>query len=541
MELLKELTPEDLFQAFRDSLEKGDNDISRAALEIFKKTENKGKFLTPTIEFINEEPNDKVINWGSNVLIIIGGDEAFQALQKLLDRTSHSDEDKKTYVFTRYYAVKALCLLSTNEKRQEILIDFATRISQDNNEGLLARAGALAILSRKKDKVAGDKLKNWLSNPKEFAITYHTLRALREIPLQDMEDPVLNILRTTDHFEHKREAISVLGNCRNSIAVVRALGDIIRTNPNSNLRLSAIRSLINISSKESVPDLLKGLTDKNAEVRVRAATAIKAILSKEDAISRVIEEALNKETIDALIGYFVEALRIIDLERKDCVNILSKEINQEDRGRSQCAEQILIELGGWAAIQKLNQRQNTLNALDRLLKESEDIVKKTFEDTIRQAKINFYFALCVNILIVFIGISLIVISIWQVSVDPTNFEKWVLAGAAGVFGLIINMYFNNPRKNAREDLTCLMDVNIIFLSFLRQLNEIDATFKHAYLESKSFGTSEMSETVGKIQSTMHHSLRMAAGYLGNSVNLNETGQSLTETASLSDNVIPIEA
>jgi len=75
-------------------LEKGIIDISRAALEIFKKLKIKASF-DPYYRFINEEPNDKVINWGSNVLIIIGGDEAFQALQKLLDRTSHSDEDKK--------------------------------------------------------------------------------------------------------------------------------------------------------------------------------------------------------------------------------------------------------------------------------------------------------------------------------------------------------------------------------------------------------------------------------------------------------------
>ena len=32
---------------------------------------------------------------------------------------------------------------------------------------------------------------------------------------------------------------------------------------------------------------------------------------------------------------------------------------------------------------------------------------------------------------------------------------------------------------------------MVFLGFLRRLNEIDATFKHAYLESEEFGTADM--------------------------------------------------
>ena len=55
-------------------------------------------------------------------------------------------------------------------------------------------------------------------------------------------------------------------------------------------------------------------------------------------------------------------------------------------------------------------------------------------------------------------------------------------------GILITMFFNNPRRNAREDLTTLMNVNVIFLGFLRRLNQIDATFKYAYIESRSFGT-----------------------------------------------------
>jgi hypothetical protein len=49
---------------------------------------------------------------------------------------------------------------------------------------------------------------------------------------------------------------------------------------------------------------------------------------------------------------------------------------------------------------------------------------------------------------------------------------------------------------ARNDLTTLVNVNVLFLGFQRQLNEIDATFKHAYIEGSDFGGDDMQLTVG---------------------------------------------
>jgi hypothetical protein len=56
-------------------------------------------------------------------------------------------------------------------------------------------------------------------------------------------------------------------------------------------------------------------------------------------------------------------------------------------------------------------------------------------------------------------------------------------------------------------------VNVIFLGFLRQLNEIDATFKHAYIERHEFGASDMRETVRQIEAAVAQALNMAARHL----------------------------
>jgi hypothetical protein len=163
---------------------------------------------------------------------------------------------------------------------------------------------------------------------------------------------------------------------------------------------------------------------------------------------------------------------------------------------------------------RLTQRRSTLQTLDNILSESEQAVRSTFKDTVKQAHRNFYFAMGVNVLVVGIGVALIVIAITQLARDPAKLETWVLPGGAGVLGIVINGWFNNPRQHARQDLTTLLDVNVIFLGYLRQLNQIDATFKHAYIEGFEFGIDDMKSTVQQIDRTLDRTLAMTAAHLG---------------------------
>jgi hypothetical protein len=60
-----------------------------------------------------------------------------------------------------------------------------------------------------------------------------------------------------------------------------------------------------------------------------------------------------------------------------------------------------------------------------------------------------------------------------------------------------------------------MNVNVIFLGFLRRLNEIYATFKYAYIESRSFGREDMDQTVKQIYDAVIQTLKIAEKYLRN--------------------------
>ncbi|MCX6673105.1 MAG: HEAT repeat domain-containing protein [Methanothrix sp.] len=542
MESEKELNPEELFQLFQSAFKQSNAEIGREALKRFDKVRDKSIFLDPTIKFISDESEDEIRGWATTILRMIGEDlpkwkddakraeaaqKAFQSIIELLKRTS-SKEEKKRYSDTRFFALKAAKILSTDDDKQGILRGFLTTIWQDEDEHHPVRAEALVILADLGDNESKNKVRDWLKNPRDFRKSLGMLKALREFPQSDLEDEVIAILGSNDYYsDHKYEAILVLGKSPSGdLKVIRKLGEIARTDSHSYFRLQALKSLANLKKRESVFDLLHGLTDTNAENRVQACNALKSTLSTDtEAISIIINEAFNKDsTDDVSIKQYVEALRHIDLDRTVSADILSRELRNEDRKRAQIAEKMLIELGGWVAVQRLNQRRITLDALDKLLNESEIVVKNTFEDTIRQARHNFKFALGVNILVVITGFVLIGIAIKQVWDGNSTFDQ-LSVGGAGVFGLIINRYFNDPRKNAKEDLTTFMNVNVIFLGFLRQLNEIDATFKHAYLESQNFGIAQMNETVTQIQVTMNKTLILASDYLAAPVIINKTKES----------------
>jgi hypothetical protein len=328
-------------------------------------------------------------------------------------------------------------------------------------------------------------------------------------------EDILVVLRDGEYLDLRIYALKALRHriYHEEIKVTRALGDIIITDPDRILTLEAVRTLAILKNREGEEDLYRALVNDDAEIRVQASIALQALLSAEEAVATIIQRALATDTERTVIGYYVEALRRIDPDRKLSADILSKELTGQDQVRSQAAERILIDLGGWTAIHRLSQRRNTLETLDKLLAESEAAVKDTFNDTIVQAQRNFYFAMAVNIMVVIVGLVLIIIAIRQIIIDPGLLESWIVPGGAGVLGILFNLAFNNPRRNAREDLTTLMNVNVIFLGFLRQLNEIDATFKHAYIESDDFSPDDMKKTVERIEKVTSETLELARQHL----------------------------
>ena len=516
------LTPERLFSEFRKTLSDFGWVYGYKALNELRAEKDKSIFLEPTIKFVKQEDQDQIRSWGTSVLELIAGKEgeaAFEFLIGLL-KTEKTKERKAKYHYTRFFALRAISNLAKSENERKELRTMLEHMWNDEDEDYLTQAEASILLAlqdigdSKGKQAIVNKLKDMLSKErfKEYWPASRTLRALREFALPILVEDIFAVMENSPYPDHKKAAIQTLGSYGGNLAVVRRLGLVLRTNPDSSQRLAAVLSLAKLKHPEAQEDLVKALHDDDAEIRVQACEALKLLIGAE-AVSVVVQQCLREGIEEERLTHLIEAMRHFDPERRLSTEVLSKELVGDDRRRAQVAERILIELGGWAAIQRLSQRRNTLEALDKVLAESEKAVKDTFQDTIRQARRNFYFAMAVNILVVIIGLSLVGVAITQLIQKPEKLESWVIPGAGGVIGVIINMAFNNPRKNAREDLTTLLNVNVIFLGFLRRLNEIDATFKHSYLESHSFGTDDMEKTVEQIDKAVTQALNMATRHL----------------------------
>jgi len=108
-----DLTPNNLFNMFRNNQ---DIHYCKELVQYFSLITDKHAFFHPAIQFIKEEPEDRVRCWGIDILELIGGDEAFDFLYDLLDK---EDKDtKKKYRNTRFFALRSAKHLAVSENQQ---------------------------------------------------------------------------------------------------------------------------------------------------------------------------------------------------------------------------------------------------------------------------------------------------------------------------------------------------------------------------------------------------------------------------------------
>ena len=511
---MSDLTPTQLFNCFRISTNSWEKQLrlNLQAIEDFSKLPNKKVFLKPTIQFLNEEREDTIRSWGTSVLALIGEEQAVDYLIDLLD-SKKAPQTRNNYLYTRFFALVGLHKMVKTLRPSSLdkIEELCDQIWQNEKEDQQLRSLAAAWLSMKKQNKPLQYLANKLSE-NHYSQVVPTLRALTEIAVVELAVPVMDLMRTEayEKWEFRWHAIRAAGNFKNHPDVLYKLRKIVQEEPTNYLRLEAVKSLGRLGDPTARDSLLSDLGDDDAEIRCQAAAALTRIFPVEKAVIAIIQTALDPGTDPSLFTHLVEGLRRVDLQRTIATQILSNELTAEDRARAETAEKLLIDLGGWAAVQRLGQRRLTLNRLDDLLSDSEKVAHDMFQSTIQQARFNFYFAMAVNMIIVLTGIILVGLAIRQLFVNPENLASWILPGATGVFGVLINLVFNNPRRNARDDLKTLMDVTVNFFGFLRKLNEIDATFKYLYLEATDFNTERMRETINEIQRAVSESLQFAS-------------------------------
>lgn len=269
--------------------------------------------------------------------------------------------------------------------------------------------------------------------------------------------------------------------------------------------------------------MIVALEDDSSDVRSRAQATLRAIYNSQGAVDLITDFLVQQEEPS---DHFVEALRHIDEARAS--EALRSKLFHLDPDVANRASNALTQLGGEQAFRTLfAQKRQVIDQYTEILNDADEKIMAQFDLLMRQARWAFWISMAMHCLVFLIGISIFAITLGGMQNgsenDPTAFMRGFIGVAGGTAGVILGLFYKSPVNNIGESVTRLVKVNVAFLGYMRQINQIDATFKQLFLDMSSFSLTEMKETVKQIRVVVDQSLLNIQNYLvvGDSVVVEE--------------------
>lgn len=385
--------------------------------------------------------------------------------------------------------------------------------AQDNE--VLPKATALRLLLANGEDQCAEELLNMLQDVNTPDARWAAARALRnrtDIKMQPIRERVegrfvpylVDIASDPNiYLDTRWEAVQALASFMQRANVATQLSNLLIEEKDSSVRRYYLEALKNLNQpNESQNALLRSLEDAaDAQIRVDAAKTLSTMIGAEKSIQLLLPVAMGREKD---INMLVDALRTIDPDV--AAKQIREALSNPDFKVSSRANQLLTMLGGQTAAQILmNERARALKDYTDILSDADEDVRNNFNELMSQAKISFWLSLVMHTIVFAIGVAGLIAGLSLALQDGlSTFSTWIGVGGAGASALaiLLTSFYRNPLRNVRESLNALMQVDVVFLGYVRQINQIDATFKHMFLDAGDFGTQQMQTTVAEIQSAV---------------------------------------
>lgn len=514
-----------------------------------------------------ESDDSEVRGWAATALSRLCGKDDKTALSAIGNHLA-AEEDS----LARYWMLLALYNMGTRKEIESTVRSIADEFESyiksygpDDDPsfegpmpGSNRRAGplALAILASWGDRGKAETLEEMLKS-QDFEWMWSACRALTEVSCREMLEPLQHVVEDPRIWPDVRnKAIEALGLIE-SPAAARVLGRVLTRTRDAIIKESAIEGLERLGKSRLVRDmldqlqgtgeaqysvadsLLAALTDDNAQIRYRAAQALPWVMldpkeyddklealdtppaqARLAATEKVVSEIV-RETVDLEKGVplLVDALRVIDPpEAEAAATVLREYLFDEDVSVKQRAEHALKLVGGEKAIQTLmGQKSEVLRAYNELLAKADEPIQRLFQETMRQAQRSFRISQWMSITIFVIGVVALSAGLYAAFTSGQDgIQRIFGAGTSivGVIAIVLDMTFRDPHRRVQEATSVLLRIKVIFLGYVRQIHQIDATFKHEFIEGgKEFGIKEVQETIKQINDVMKNTMDMIALYL----------------------------
>ena len=526
-----------------------------------KKAKNKEETYDWEDPDLEDWEQSAVRSWAASALSALAGgkdktarDEVIEALRREKNSTS------------RYWMLAALHKMGNKNEIQKSVDEIArvykqailddTDLSFETPDAINDRAAplAMAIQANWGDAESVSCMEVILKSS-TFSPMWAVCRALEMVSVRELLGTLTQVASDVRTWPDIRSRCVQAIGAIESPSAARALGDILAIEQDVLVREAAVYGLVNLGTSSIVRELtekarkvageppysitdnlLNALLDSNAQIRYIAAKALFDVMhvwdrsetdeakinqaktqarikASEKVVSEIVKEQVDMENGVPLL---VDALRLIDPpEAESAALVLSRYLFSEDVSVRQRAERALRMVGGEKAVQTLmGQKSEVLRAYNDLLSKTDEPIQDLFKETMRQAKFSFTVSQIMSIIIFIVGIGAIIAGLYFAFQSGNDRVELIFGAGTSIVGAIavlLDLMVRDPHKRVQEATSILLRIKVIFLGYLRQIHQIDATFKHEFIEGgKEFGQKDVELTTKLISAVMKSTMNVIA-------------------------------
>ncbi len=467
--------------------------------------EEKEKAAAILIERLPREQDARTRAWGMSALAAVNAGASFLAAH--IDPKESSEE-------VRYWALIALVQVQPPNLKECLIL-----ASEDDSPWV--RAIALRLLVDQGAEEYTDRLlsiargTNWLHRT---AIC----RALRRqghyyMPFpESLEAKIIPILQEclltrSEIKDCQYQAALALGDIKHQRPeAVKILSEALKLSLPDMVRRACVDALAQINQPEIKDALLGALSDQDAEIRVRAARALKKVLGPSAAANFIIEYLLR---LDHMPAEYIDALRRID--KSAAADILLRHLSNPDPKVAANASQVLAKLSEETVRILQEQRTRTIETYTKLLGDADAKILGQLDSLMHQTQTAFRSSIAMQWIIFIVSTAVLGIGLYiALAPTPQVLDRNVgVGGAVAGFTTLLVLFYTGPLKNIRQSMTDLVRVNAVFMGYVRQIHQIDTVFKQLYLGPNGLGTVEMQENAKQIRDSITQTMEDVNTYL----------------------------
>ena len=405
---------------------------------------------------------------------------------KLIDE---SINDKKTYWLSQIWL---------SEKNEEIKNKIINSLKNTQNSNLMI---ALAHYPKKYfihniiellEKFVKN-CQNEFWEDKEYWYHYNLIKSTQKLKFMidsneaDFDVICISLLKYLNCLQHI-ESGPWLEVKLKVIKIIKIYSDDIQ-----NLTISNLDNLLLSSNFHIVTNAFKVL-EKSSGLKF----AIKSIISS---FNTIYQDSLNKEEKFIIIS---NAFKWLNRSDNRILQELENVMNSCNISEQEIARRLMMEIGGQIAMKKIGAREQLKKEYFNLMNEAQLSINIMFDKNMKEAKRGFNIAMTMDIMVFLIGFLLMSVSGFMAILNNDT-DNWIGIGASGGTGIItvlFSMFYSKPRQQVKENVNHLMYIKIIFLAYLRELNQMDQAFSQKMIESDEIKETELTYFKNNISQTM---------------------------------------